>query len=1039
MKRLIYLLFLLLSVTAFSQSGSRPRSEDVTISGTNTYTATLNTVTSLADGLTVSVRFTNANTGASTFNLTGNAGALGARDLRKNDGTVLSSGDITAGAGLDLRYDLATTQWRIVGGVGGSENIYNSDGTLTGNRAVNGGGNFLEFVNMSSLTLNSPYGQLKNPSGGVGFDYSTSSGFGTANMTGRHTNDNNSVLTMGTAAWNFYDGRSVPRGLVYAGDYSATFGDSSAVSKKYTDAKVSNTITNGVTTIAPAQDAVFDALALKQDALVSGTNIKTINGSTVLGSGDLVVGSSDAMKPFGDVYDITFDASSGSSYTDTSPNSTFTFTSGGLTVTGGNGDALNWVEYTTYYTNAFNDRKEITFTPTADGTGLAGLFVGTNSANGKQFGGIITAGVDKGKVRIYSYNTSSGLTSRATSTLALSYTNSTDIVKLTFEKSMFNYRITAVLVDGSGVEIGIPVAVAWDDPLTNGGVSSNWAPAKSSVFHFGGSQTILTDKYYLGEIIYNEVLFWGDSQSAGGFSANSGNVFGNLLRRYIPGGVTLIAGGGARATDWPNIKAQIFALKPDVMVFEIGANDAIANTTLIALEALIDTIIKDCLAQGIRPVIQEMYPVGASYVFGSLNHAQTVTYITDYNTYINTLGITVVPTHAALVSGGNLAFDAGDGIHISSAGHRVVAESIRSTIAPFVTINVGAEGSIMQTGYQGYNYNANGAGLFQHINSASGASSQATFRVKSNTNTLFANSYSSDHSTTAGLANAGFVGTDTGPLYVGAYGGSQTFNVMAGAFNTTTAIKLTISPTLASFSVPTQTSINQNARTEGWRTANSTNGTDASSSIRVSSNSQNAYLDIHSDAYTTVAGFASKAMLRGTAGIILMADGTNGITFATGGLNVAANNRGSISAAGRWRIGDSGASTALLHLAAGTATASTAPFKLTSGTNLTTAEAGAMEYNGTDLLFTPVGTNRLTVFTGYMGLATLVTGTVAVTTNGVGTGSSCIVTVKTPTGVTLTTQYQCVCTANTITIQANVAAGTINTADGSVMNYMVKP
>lgn len=39
--------------------------------------------------------------------------------------------------------------------------------------------------------------------------------------------------------------------------------------------------------------------------------------------------------------------------------------------------------------------------------------------------------------------------------------------------------------------------------------------------------------------------------------------------------------------------------------------------------------------------------------------------------------------------------------------------------------------------------------------------------------------------------------------------------------------------------------------------------------------------------------------------------------------------------------------TAYLHLAAGTATASTAPLKLTSGTINTTAEAGAIEYNGT--------------------------------------------------------------------------------------------
>ncbi len=53
--------------------------------------------------------------------------------------------------------------------------------------------------------------------------------------------------------------------------------------------------------------------------------------------------------------------------------------------------------------------------------------------------------------------------------------------------------------------------------------------------------------------------------------------------------------------------------------------------------------------------------------------------------------------------------------------------------------------------------------------------------------------------------------------------------------------------------------------------------------------------------------------------------------------------------------------TALLHLAAGTATASTAPLKLTSGISLTSAETGAMEYDGTNLFFTRSGTTRESV------------------------------------------------------------------------------
>lgn len=57
------------------------------------------------------------------------------------------------------------------------------------------------------------------------------------------------------------------------------------------------------------------------------------------------------------------------------------------------------------------------------------------------------------------------------------------------------------------------------------------------------------------------------------------------------------------------------------------------------------------------------------------------------------------------------------------------------------------------------------------------------------------------------------------------------------------------------------------------------------------------------------------------------------------------------------------APTARLHLGAGTATASTAPLKFTSGTNLGTAEAGAMEYNGTSLFFSPSTTRLRTVLT----------------------------------------------------------------------------
>ncbi|MBT8379797.1 MAG: hypothetical protein KJN64_11240 [Ignavibacteria bacterium] len=62
--------------------------------------------------------------------------------------------------------------------------------------------------------------------------------------------------------------------------------------------------------------------------------------------------------------------------------------------------------------------------------------------------------------------------------------------------------------------------------------------------------------------------------------------------------------------------------------------------------------------------------------------------------------------------------------------------------------------------------------------------------------------------------------------------------------------------------------------------------------------------------------------------------------------------------------------TATLHLRAGTAAAGSAPIKLTSGTNLSTPEAGTIEYDGSKLYFTPT-TSRQVMMTGYTNTASL--------------------------------------------------------------------
>ncbi|MEK7585872.1 MAG: tail fiber domain-containing protein, partial [Patescibacteria group bacterium] len=72
----------------------------------------------------------------------------------------------------------------------------------------------------------------------------------------------------------------------------------------------------------------------------------------------------------------------------------------------------------------------------------------------------------------------------------------------------------------------------------------------------------------------------------------------------------------------------------------------------------------------------------------------------------------------------------------------------------------------------------------------------------------------------------------------------------------------------------------------------------------------------------------------------------------TGGIVIAPGTATGLNVTNRTFIGASGTPTANLHISAGGSGASGAPLKFTSGTNLTAAEAGAMEWDGTNLFIT---------------------------------------------------------------------------------------
>lgn len=100
--------------------------------------------------------------------------------------------------------------------------------------------------------------------------------------------DENAPITGGTNTKITYDAK----GLVTAGVAATTADINDSLNRRYvTDAQltvIGNT--SGTNTGDNAVNSLYSGLASsKQDTLVSGTNIKTINGTTILGSGDLVV------------------------------------------------------------------------------------------------------------------------------------------------------------------------------------------------------------------------------------------------------------------------------------------------------------------------------------------------------------------------------------------------------------------------------------------------------------------------------------------------------------------------------------------------------------------------------------------------------------------------------------------------------------------------------------------------------------------------------------------------------------------------------
>src|SRR3990172_1572795 len=225
-----------------------------------------------------------------------------------------------------------------------------------------------------------------------------------------------------------------------------------------------------------------------------------------------------------------------------------------------------------------------------------------------------------------------------------------------------------------------------------------------------------------------------------------------------------------------------------------------------------------------------------------------------------------------------------------------------------------------------------------------------------------ANGFQALYSNTAGFDNTA---NGKGALYSNTTGNNNTSNGVLALTSNTTGNNNTANGVLAL----SQNTTGNNNTANGYfalqsNTAgfdNTANGKDTLYTNTIgSNNTANGVKALFSTTGSNNTAVAYQSLISNTTGSNNTAIGYNADVGSGDLTNAIAIGANAIVSASNSLVLGSGANvgigtsspTAKLNLGAGTATASTAPLKFTSGINLTAVEAGALEYDGTQLYFT---------------------------------------------------------------------------------------
>lgn len=407
------------------------------------------------------------------------------------------------------------------------------------------------------------------------------------------------------------------------------------------------------TTVLASQTRLTNSLATKQDLLVSGTNIKTINGNSVLGSGDLSItsGSLDTTKKLRrQAYGILYKNNSWATLSDfTNNGGTFSATSNKITGTGGANNytqsldiSTSTLSYTCLERWKLIDTVVIgskSSTSYGNGLGVRSYSSGTKISLGAYFDA--STGATSGKVLVFNsfYGTI------GTSATAVSFSVG-DTIIISVERKADSVYASAF---NQSTKTAPASVIAYGQNGHNTG--------KFAIFSMGGDFTVTGLSVTSAETVNADLMFVGDSRWIANSSGYTQAKAPYLISKYYPSYI-ISSGSSDRTGDIKNRTDEIIALHPRQVLIEIGLNDIAAHITNTTWQSN-DTAINGRLTRaGIR-------------VIWCNGFYSNVSGISDENDFVNaTFPLHINTWNATKNIPGVLQ---GDNVHLTDYGHQVVA------------------------------------------------------------------------------------------------------------------------------------------------------------------------------------------------------------------------------------------------------------------------------------------------------------------------------------------------------------------------------